>query len=159
MLFADGDDDDFMPLDDGGSSDSDSADAAAPGTASYYKARLHEPVHPSTDVTLWQCLYALLSEKRSGQIRDKPFENHLWYLHNCLLPRYACDPRFLPHQKKKIRFISDPCTYDVHQCITLSTSRHAGGTSYRRHCTWLSALSAYHCWRNSSAKLAPTPAW
>ena len=101
MLFADGDDDDFMPLDDGGSSDSDSADAAAPGTASYYKARLHEPVHPSTDVTLWQCLYALLSEKRSGQIRDKPFENHLWYLHNCLLPRYACDPRFLPHQKKK----------------------------------------------------------
>lgn len=37
-------------------------------------------------MTLRQTLFALLSEKRSGLMRDSPFENLLWLLHHHLLP-------------------------------------------------------------------------
>ena len=55
-------------------------------TAEYYRLRLQDPLHEKCSLTLVQVLFALLSNKRSGQVKDGPFANDLWFLHHKLLP-------------------------------------------------------------------------
>ena len=41
-------------------------------TAEYYRLRLQDPIHEKCNLTLVQVLFALLSNKRSGQVKDGP---------------------------------------------------------------------------------------
>ena len=61
--------------------------AAKPGTAAWYRERLHDPVYAGAKLTLIQCCYLWLSMKLEGNVRDGQFDREARVMHDVMLPQ------------------------------------------------------------------------
>ena len=60
---------------------------AKPGTAAWYRERLHEPVYDGANLTLIECCYLWLSMKLEGNVRDGQFDREARVMHDIMLPQ------------------------------------------------------------------------
>ena len=107
--------------DDGDADDGDADDGGQTGPAfkvgsgKYFKSHLDDPLFDGARVTLREALYAILSEKRHGQIKDTSFDNYMWYLHYLLLP----PGNFLPpslYMVKRVIGVPELWEYERQAC-------------------------------------------